>query len=63
MKLKSLKIHIQHAPIAGDPKEWVMDFRAEFEDGSHKESSWNAFSEHDLIASIPDVLKKESKTA
>lgn len=56
MKLKSLKIHIQHSPINGDPNEWIMDIQA---DGDfHREISLKASTVDALVYGLEAVIKE-----
>jgi hypothetical protein len=60
MKLKSLKIHIQHSPINGDPNEWIMDMRVETGTDRKRdfvESSWKSASCETMMLGIPEALK------
>ena len=56
MNLKSLKIHIQHSPITGDPDEWIMDVQA---DGDvHKETSFKAPSLKVLLDNLSSAINE-----
>jgi len=61
MNLKLIKIVIQHAPIAGDPDEWVMDIQLEMADGTRKFSSWKSSSDSGSISAIPGVIERTMK--
>lgn len=56
--IKILEITVQYAPLKDDSKEWIMDLRAFYLNGSSRHESWKSATYQGCLDAIPELTNR-----